>query len=62
MLERRIVAIVVILVIVIGMGAIGIIQLQNFDTLQVPPPLFPPREDPDIIVSHDLEVWAEATY
>ena len=52
----------IILVTVLGLGVIGIIQFSQFGFFQVPPPSFPPGEDPDIIVSHDLEVWAEAMY
>ena len=52
----------IILVTVLGLGVIGIIQFSQFGFFQVPPPSFPPGEDPDIIVSYDLEVWAEAMY
>lgn len=58
MTNRRIVAIITILVTIIGMGVY--VSLSGIP--QVPPPLSPPGEDPDIIISHDLEVWAEALY
>ncbi len=51
----------IILVTVLGLGVLGIINLLQFG-FQVPPPSFPPGENPDIIVSHDLAVWAEAVY
>ncbi len=63
MSDRRIIAIVVILVTVLGMGVIGIIlNVSRSDPLQVPPPSVPPGENPEIIISHGLEVWAEASY
>ena len=48
----------IILVIVLGMGVY--VSLSGIP--QVPPPSFPPGENPDIIISHNLEVWAEAFY
>ena len=63
MSDRRTIAIVVILVTVLGMGVIGIIlNVPRTDLLQVPPPSVPPGENPEIIISHGLEVWAEASY
>jgi len=63
---RKSMVIIIILVMVLGMGVsmiiVGFIQLLQSDPTQVPPPSFPPGEDPDIIVSHNLEVWAEAMY
>ncbi|TFG98172.1 hypothetical protein E4H12_06805 [Candidatus Thorarchaeota archaeon] len=66
MSDRKSVAIIVILVTVLGMGVsmvvIGLIQFLQSGPIQVPPPSLPPGEDPDIIVSHNLEIWAEAIY
>ena len=40
----------------------GAIQLLQVNPAQVPPPLLPPGDDPDIIVSNNLRIWAEAIY
>ncbi len=58
MSNRRIVAAVIILVTVLGMGVY--VSLSGIP--QVPPPLSPPGENPDIIISNELELWAEAFY
>lgn len=56
-------AVIVILVTVLGIGAIGtILNLSLSGPLQVPPPLVLPTEIPDTIASHGLEVFAEAGY
>ena len=58
MANRKIVASLIILVTVLGIGVFVLLS----GTPQVLPPSSPPGEDPCILISHDLEVWAEAMY
>ena len=58
MSDRRVIALGIILVIVLGMG----VYVSFSGTPQVPPPSYPPGEIRNIIVSHDLAIWAEAMY
>ncbi len=61
MLARKIVAISIIVVAVLGLGVFGLI-LNLSDPLQVPPPPSPPDEDPEIVITQELETWAEVMY
>jgi hypothetical protein len=59
--DKRVIGFIVLIVTIIGLGVSGLI-LNVFDPLQVPPPLFPPGEDPEIVITQELEAWAEAYY
>jgi hypothetical protein len=58
MIDRKIAAIGIILVVVIGLGIVGVMLYSQ----SVPPPEEPPGEDPEIITVDGLEAWAEAIY
>ncbi len=63
MLDRRFVATIAIVVTAIGVGAVGVVlNVSQTNPLQVPPPLSPPGDSVDTIVSHGLEACAEAVY
>ena len=58
MIDRKIAAIGIILVVVIGLGIVGV-MLYSYS---VPPPEEPPGEEPEIVIKDGLEAWAEAIY
>jgi hypothetical protein len=61
--DRRAIAIGLILVTILGLGVVGVIlNVTVLDPLQVPPPADPPGEIPEIVISNNLEAWAEAVY
>ena len=63
MLARKITAIGIILVTVLGLGVFGIfLIIINSNPLQIPPPSEPPGEEPEIIIENELEAWSEAVY
>ncbi len=63
MTARKLTAIGIILVVAIGLGAIGVyISLFSSNPNQVPPPVEPPGDEPEIIINEGLAAWAEATY
>ncbi|MCK5264698.1 MAG: hypothetical protein KAR03_03750 [Candidatus Thorarchaeota archaeon] len=56
--NRKILASIIILITVLGVGVYVLLS----GTPQVQPPSSPPGDDPYILISHDLEVSAEAIY
>ncbi|MHA2384073.1 MAG: hypothetical protein ACXACT_15985 [Candidatus Thorarchaeota archaeon] len=58
MIDRKIAAIGIILVVVIGLGIVGVL-LYSYP---IPPPEEPPGEEPEIVIKDGLEAWAEAIY
>ncbi|MFW9789032.1 MAG: hypothetical protein ACFFE1_15235, partial [Candidatus Thorarchaeota archaeon] len=53
----------VVLVLVIGLMAVGVLINSSFsNSLQVPAPVNPPGEEPEIFTTNGLEAWAEAIY
>ena len=61
LLDRRVLGTFVLVVTVLGLGVVGLI-LNVSNPLQVPPPANPPGEIPEIVISTNLEAWAEASY
>jgi hypothetical protein len=61
LIARKFVAVSIVLVTVLGLGVFGLV-LNMSDPLQVPPPPAPPDEDPEIVITQELESWAEVMY
>ena len=63
MSARKVTAVTIVLVAVLGLGAIGrILLITDSNPLQNPPPSEPPGEEPEIFFEAGLEGWAEAIY
>jgi hypothetical protein len=59
----KVTAVGIILVAVLGLGAIGgMLLIADSNPLQIHLPLGPPGEEPEIIIEAGLEGWAEAIY
>jgi len=61
MIDRKIIALVVMLIAVTGVGGLALL-LGNTDPNQVPPPNEPPTNQIDIVTSGDVVLWAESEY
>ncbi|MFW9932089.1 MAG: hypothetical protein ACFFDR_05470 [Candidatus Thorarchaeota archaeon] len=61
MMERKVIAIAVVLVAVVGVSGYALL-LGSIGTTQVPPPNEPPGDETIIITAGDVVLWAEAEY
>lgn len=53
----------IILVVITGLTAVGVLINSSFsDPLQVPPPVEPPGDEPEIVTKDGLEAWASTIY
>ena len=63
MIGMKTTAIGIVLVVVTGLTVAGVFINSSFsDPLQVPPPVEPPCDEPEIVTKDGLEAWAEAIY
>jgi hypothetical protein len=63
LIERRVVAIIVGVVVIFGVGIMGILlNAAYLDPLRIPPPSIPPDEAVEKTTLDGIEVWAEASY
>lgn len=66
MIDRKVIASILVVIVVSTVGVIwlslGATLPESPESLEIPPPEQPPGNDPIIVTSGDLEIWAEADF